>query len=29
MLEHAEFMAKKAGAAGRGRALKAIKAALG
>ena len=29
LLEHAEFMAKKAGAAGRARALKAIKAALG
>jgi hypothetical protein len=29
LLEHAEFMARKAGAAGRGRALKAIRAALG
>ncbi len=29
LLEHAECMARKAGAAGRGRALKAVKAALG
>lgn len=29
MLEHAEWMARKAGAAGRGRVLKAVRAALG